>query len=268
MATNLLDQTFESLRTSGRKALIAYVAAGYPPFEEQETLIDALKEGGVDVLELGIPFSDPIADGPTIQYASQEALKNAVSLRKILPFAARVAQRTKLPIVFMSYVNPILQYGVEKFARDARAAGVCGVIMPDMIPEEAGDIEKALAAENIHAIFLVAPTTPKARQALIAKRTHGFLYAVSVTGVTGARTSLPAETRSWLASLRKLGSSPVCVGFGISGPQQIKDLRDAADGFIVGSAIVDIIRKNNAGSRAPLLKQFAQSLSEECSRGR
>lgn len=268
MFKNRLDRTFEELKSQNKLAFVAYLAAGYPAFPDEEKLIQSLKEGGVNVLELGIPFSDPIADGPTIQFASQEALKGGASLRKIFNWINGFKTTLDLPIVLMSYINPVMQYGFEAFAKDARAAGVTGVIFPDMIPEEADEIEKVLAEHEIHTIYLVAPTTPKDRQKLIAKRTGGFLYAVSVTGVTGARAALPPETKSWLASLRKISKAPVCVGFGISGPEPVRELKDSVDGFIVGSAFIDLIRKNHPGKRQKPMRAFVRSLSKECRRGR
>lgn len=265
---NEIDLKFAQLRRENRKALIAYLAAGYPKLDEEKRLIKAMVESGVDIFEIGIPFSDPIADGPTIQFASQRALENGVTVPKILKWIAALKREINIPIVVMTYMNPVLAYGQSAFARDAAKAGVSGVILPDVVPEEADEIRKLLAAKNIHLIHMVAPTTPKDRLARIAKKTAGFLYAVSVAGVTGARRSLPAETKAWLANLRGKSPRPVCVGFGISGPEQIKHLRGSVDGFIVGSAVVDVVRKNNAGRRAGKMKTFVKSLSKECSNGR
>lgn len=268
MVRNDLDRRLAEVKRSGRKALIGYLAAGYPRFAEQKSLIAGMVEEGLDVLELGIPFSDPIADGPTIQYASQESLRHGTTLRKILAFTAGLKTSIGIPIVYMSYLNPILCYGVDKFARDARRAGVDGLIVPDLIPEESGEIAGPLRRNSIHLIHLVAPTTPFARQSSIARRSGGFLYAVSVAGVTGARRALPPETRGWLGRLQKESRVPVCVGFGISGPEQIRALRGSVDGFIVGSAIIDLIRKNHPQKRQALMRRFVSALSKECRRGR
>jgi tryptophan synthase alpha chain len=219
---------------------------------------------GVNILELGVPFSDPIADGPTIQYASQQSLKNGTTLPKILNFVAQVKKESNIPIVLMSYLNPILQFGLEAFSQAAAKVGVSGIIVPDTIPEESDEIRAALAKNNIHVIHLVAPTTPSARQKMIAKTSRGFLYAVSVAGVTGARKSFSAETKNWLGSLKKNGALPVCVGFGISGADQVRFLKNSVDGFIVGSALIDIIRKNKSTSRLNAMKKFIRTLSKEC----
>jgi tryptophan synthase alpha chain len=261
---NLIDRTFQSLRKRKKKALIAYIAAGYPKFKEQEKIISILEQGGVDILELGIPFSDPIADGPTIQFASQMSLNNGTTLAKIFKWVKTLRMRMRIPIVFMSYMNPIAAYGEEKFARDAKAAGVQGVIVPDLIPEEAASLRKTLKKQNVHLIHLVAPTTPPGRQKRIASLSNGFLYAVSVRGVTGARTSLPIETKYWLARLRRQSRVPLCVGFGISGPEQVRALKGAVDGFIVGSALIDTIRKNTGPKRLGAVKKFIDRLNKEC----
>jgi tryptophan synthase alpha chain len=270
MVRNRLDAAFASVRSRGRKALVAYLAAGYPRFSEQTGLVQGLEESGVDILEVGIPFSDPVADGPTIQFASHQSLRGGTTVRKVLAWVRSLSTKVDLPIVFMTYMNPVLAYGLKKFAAQASAAGVTGVIVPDLIPEESGEISKALTSRNIHLIHLVAPTTPKDRMKLIARKTSGFLYAVSVAGVTGARRHkvFSPATRRWLRSLQKLSPHPVCVGFGISGPEQVKALRGSVDGFIVGSALIDIIRKQKPGRRKAELNRFVRGLAKECARGR
>jgi len=270
MVSNRLDAAFARVRGRGRKALIAYLAAGYPKFSEQTTLVKGMVEAGIDILEVGIPFSDPVADGPTIQYASYQSLAGGTTVKKTLAWVKTLATQVDIPIVFMTYMNPVLAYGLEKFSKEAAAAGVTGMIVPDLVPEEAAEISKALTSRNIHLIHLVAPTTPPARQRLIAKQTSGFLYAVSVTGVTGARRHkvFSAATRRWLRSLKDLSKVPVCVGFGISGPEQVKALRKSVDGFIVGSAFIDIIRKFKAGRRKTELNRFVRGLAKECAHGR
>ena len=264
MLKNDLDKTFASLKNKKRKALIAYLAAGYPGLKEEKNIIKAMVEEGVDVLEVGIPFSDPIADGPTIQFASQEALKKGVTVSKILRWISELKREIPVPIVAMTYINPVLAYGTDKFARDAARAGVSGVIIPDLIPEESDAIRRQLASKKIHLIHLVAPTTPVARQKSIARKTGGFLYAVSVAGVTGARRALPTKTKAWLNQLGSISKNPVCVGFGISGPQQVRHLRDAVSGFIVGSAFIDLLRKYKSGQRVAAMRRFVRALSKEC----
>jgi tryptophan synthase alpha chain len=265
---NSLDFTFARLKAEKKKALITYVAAGYPKFPEETRLLSALDQSGADIIELGIPFSDPIADGPTIQFASQEALKNGASVVKILSWIKSWKVRLRAPLVFMTYMNPVLRYGIEKFARDSSRAGVSGVIIPDMIPEEAGELEKIFHKNKLHLIYLVSPTTPKARQRIIARKTSGFLYAVSVTGVTGARKGFSAATARWIKSLKGLTSHPVCVGFGISGADHIRQLKKSANGFIVGSALIDVIRSNGPRSRETAVRKFISSLAKECHNGR
>jgi tryptophan synthase alpha chain len=270
MVKNRLDATFARVRAEKRKALIAYLAAGYPKFSEQTRLIQGLADSGVDVLEVGIPFSDPVADGPTIQYASFQSLRGGTTVRKILPWIKSLASKVDVPIVIMTYLNPVIAYGFDKFAAQASAAGVTGLIVPDLVPEEAGDISRALAARNMHLIHLVAPTTPAGRQRRIARQSGGFLYAVSVTGVTGARRArkFSPDTRRWLRSLKAMSRHPVCVGFGIAGPEQVRSLRGSVDGFIVGSALIDIIRKEKPGRRQAALNRFVRSLAKECLNGR
>lgn len=261
---NQLDSVLSGVKTERRKALIAYLAAGDPVFSQQEKIIAALAEAGVDVIELGVPFSDPIADGPTIQAASQRALNNGVSLTKILRWVPRLRNRIDIPVVLMTYLNPLEAYGPEKFARDAAKAGVSGVIIPDLIPEEGREWEKRLERAGVHLVYLLAPTTPPARQKEIARRSRGFLYAVSVAGVTGARRTFSPATQRWLSRLRGLSSRPVCVGFGISGPEQVRQLRKSVDGFIVGSALIDQLHVNGASGRIRRVQKFIERLAKEC----
>ncbi len=265
---NDLDFALGKARSEKRKALIAYLAAGDPPFREQIKIIRSLAQAGVDVMELGVPFSDPIADGPTIQAASQRALDNGVTLKQILSWVPRIRKEAKIPIVLMTYLNPLHAHGAEKFARDASKAGVSGVIIPDLIPEEGREWEKILSRQGIHLIYLLAPTTPVARQKMIAGKSRGFLYAVSIAGVTGARRRFSASTRKWLSHLRGLGGRPVCVGFGISGAQQIRDLKKSVDGFIVGSALIDRVHRAPSSRRSQEAAAFIRPLAKECAYGR
>jgi len=265
---NSIDLVFKALKRRKKKALIAYLAGGYPRWNFQRNLIKALDESGVDILELGVPFSDPIADGPTIQFASQKSLSYGTTLQRILAWAKSIRNEVKMPFVIMSYMNPILNYGLKKFAKDAADSGISGVIVPDLIPEEGEDIKKSLESEGLYLIFLVAPTTPKSRQKDIAHKTKGFLYAVSVRGVTGARKKLPLETKIWLKNLSRLTTKPVCVGFGISGPKQIKMLRNSVDGFIIGSAFIDVIRQSEGRYTKVKLVRLVKTLAKECSYGR
>lgn len=248
---NRIDETFAQLRKGGRKALIAYLAAGYPGLSLEEKIIKAIAKGGVDILELGVPFSDPIADGPTIQFASHKALEAGMTLRKIFRFLLRLRKTLEIPIALMSYVNPILKYGTRRFLEEAKRCGVDGLILPDMIPEEEGSLRREARTRGIHLIHFVSPTTPPARRRAIARTSQGFIYALSVTGVTGARRTFPAETMRMLKGLRRLTPKPIALGFGVSRADQVRALRPYADGFIVGSALIDALRRHPGSSRAP-----------------
>ncbi len=263
-----LGSLFSRLKKERKKALIAYLAGGYPDWKNQKSLILAMDKAGVDILELGVPFSDPIADGPTIQFASQQSLDHGTSLSQILRWAKSIKDQVHMPFVIMSYLNPIMRFGISRFAKIAYQSGVRGVIVPDLIMEEGKGLKAALAKEGIDMIYLVAPTTPPSRQKIIIKETSGFLYAVSVRGVTGARKKLPVETKKWLKSLKKGTSKPVCVGFGISGTEQIKMLKNAVDGFIVGSAFIDIIKKAPPAQMQHRVVNFVKTLAKECAYGR
>jgi tryptophan synthase alpha chain len=240
---NRLDEKFAQLKARKKKALIAYVTGGFPTLAATRKAALELEKVGVDVIEIGVPFSDPIADGPTIQYSSHEALKGGVTLTALLVWVRDLRRVSQVPLVFMTYMNPLLRRGLDAFARQAAEAGVDGVIVPDLIMEEAGELKSVLSARGIHLIFLAAPTTPPARRRAIARATGGFLYAVSVTGVTGARRNIAPDTLAFLDALRKDSPAPVAVGFGISTPEQVRRFASHADGVIVGSVLVDRLRQ-------------------------
>jgi tryptophan synthase alpha chain len=241
-----LHGRFISLRRQGRKALIAYITGGYPSLKQMDRVARDLERAGADVVEIGVPFSDPIADGPTIQFSSQKALEKGVSLSDILRWVSRFRKRSELPVVLMSYLNPIHRMGYRAFARAASSAGVDGLIVPDLIPEEAGSLQEVLEPAGIDLIFLVAPTTPPDRRTYVSRQSRGFLYAVSLTGVTGARRDLPPGLRAFLEPLRRESPIPVAVGFGISQPAQARALASFADGIIVGSALIERLRKGQS----------------------
>jgi tryptophan synthase alpha chain len=264
---NGIDSLFKK-NGGRRKALIAYLTAGYPSLNAQRALVKTLINSDIDILELGVPFSDPIADGPTIQYSSHEALMKGISLHKIIEWLTRFKREITVPVVLMSYMNPILSYGIDAFSRDAQKAGVSGLIIPDSIPEENKEIKKVLERRGIHLIALVAPTTPEKRLRWVSTKTAGFLYAVSVAGVTGARKNISPQTKRWLSHLRSVSPSPVCVGFGISTKDHIASLRGSVDGFIVGSALIELIRNNRFPKCLGKLKTFVSTLSKECHYGR
>jgi tryptophan synthase alpha chain len=234
--------TFENLLGTGRAALMPYVTLGYPERESALALVPALVEAGADLVELGVPFSDPLADGATIQAAAQRALGNGVTLSLCLEQAAALrAQGVTLPFVMMGYYNPIFQMGVERFADAAARAGVDGVIVPDLPPEESDELRAALHAEGLDLIFLLPPTSDDGRVRLVAERTSGFLYLVSLVGVTGARDRLPPDLEAFVARVRAATDLPLAVGFGISTPEQAAQVARVADGVIVGSALIKAI---------------------------
>jgi tryptophan synthase alpha chain len=245
--TNRIDEAFSRLRKANEAALIPFITAGDPDLATTRALILELVKNGADIIELGLPFSDPLADGPTIQAASQRALVNKVNASDLFGIVKDVRKRTDVPLVLMGYYNPILQYGLSEFARDAISAGLDGVIVPDLPLEEAavpmGWLDAA-RTNGLANIMLVAPTTPPGRARRIARATDGFLYYVSVTGITGARAELPSDLREGLMTVKGLTKRPVAVGFGISRPDQVAMLSKIADGIIVGSAIVKIIEAN------------------------
>ena len=233
-----LEATFARLRDKGEKALIAYLMAGDPGLAETEQLVLALEKAGADIIELGVPFSDPIADGPVIQQAAERALRSGASLRKILASVESLRQRTEIPIVLMLYYNSIHAMGCEEFCPAASAAGVDGLIVPDMPPDEAGPLKGPADAAGLPLIFLLAPTSTPSRRKLVAAESHGFVYYVSLTGITGSKISNVGDIQDNVKKLRKVSASPVAVGFGVATPEDAARVSKMADGVIVGSAIV------------------------------
>jgi len=221
-----------------RKALLTYLVTGYPSAKATVETALALAKAGADIIELGIPFSDPLADGATIQHASHQALQQGMNTRQCLEIAGRLREQTDIPLVLMTYYNPVYHYGTADFCRDAAAAGVDGLIVPDLPPEEGGELEEASAGCGLDLIYLLAPTSTDERIRRAGAHSRGFVYLVSVTGVTGARTTLPADLESLVKRVRKLTGKPVCVGFGIAHPAQASRVARVADGVIVGSRFV------------------------------
>jgi tryptophan synthase alpha chain len=231
--------TFDHLRRAGRTALMPYLTMGYPQQESALALVPALVEAGANLIELGVPFSDPLADGATIQAASQQALANGMTLSLCLEQTAALRDRgVAVPLLLMGYYNPMLQMGLDCFARRAAAAGIDGVIVPDLPPEEAGTLQSTLRLQDISLIFLLSPTSSNARLHLVAGHTSGLLYLVSLTGVTGARDCLPPDLESFVARARAATDLPLAVGFGISTPAHAARVARIADGVIVGSALL------------------------------
>jgi tryptophan synthase alpha chain len=224
-----------------RKALIAYVTVGYPSIEATLEAVPLLAKSGCDIVELGIPFSDPLADGVTIQNASYQALKNGVTPKTCLEVAGKLWQKLDVPLVFMTYFNPVFSYGVGKFCTDCAAAGIDGLIIPDLPPEEASELDTGTRKCGIDLVYLLPPTATEDRLKLVVERSRGFVYLVSLTGVTGARNALPADLETFVGRVRKATDKPLCVGFGIATAEQARRVTSIADGVIVGSRIVQLM---------------------------
>lgn len=256
---NRIENKFKGLKKARRKAFIAFITAGFPDLKVTEKLILEFSRIGVDIIELGVAFSDPMADGLIIQEASQLALKNDTNLDKIFALVKRVRRKTEVPICLMTYYNPIFCFGEERFIRTARDHGVDGVIIPDLPPDEGRLFIQSAAKYGLDVILFIAPTTSKKRVKYIAKKARGFIYYVSLTGVTGPRSVLPKDLIRDLKAVKKLVSKPLCVGFGVSAPRQVQEIQRVADGVIVGSAILRKI-KENVG-RPDLIKRVGNFVS-------
>lgn len=259
---NRIQETFHKLRSQGQKALIPYIMAGDPSLTETESLVLALEEAGADLIELGVPFSDPIADGPVIQKAAERALRSGTSLRSVLSTVTSLRSKTQIPLILMTYYNTIMAMGENEFCKQAVKAGVDGVIVPDLPPEEANLLcEAADKADGPVVIFLLAPTSTKTRQAEVIKRTKGFIYYVSLTGITGASLNNMDEVRQNVSTIQKSSKKPVAVGFGISNSTQAKQVAEFADGVIVGSAIVNqIANRQHDPTFLQRISQFTRDL--------
>ncbi|MBZ5701916.1 MAG: tryptophan synthase subunit alpha [Acidobacteriia bacterium] len=241
--TTRIAKRFAELRARGEMGIVAYITAGDPSLDATLRYVLALAEAGADVIELGVPFSDPVADGPTIQRASERALKSGATLAGVLDLVRRIRQTCEIPLVLFSYYNPILQMGLEKFAAAAAAAGADGVLVTDLTPEESADYRRILAARGLDTIFLAAPTSTDERLAKIAACSSGFLYLISRTGVTGAQEALPEDLPALVRRLRAVSPLPIAIGFGISLPGHVSILGGLADAAVVGSALVSEIAK-------------------------
>jgi tryptophan synthase alpha chain len=255
---NRIEKKFKALKRKHKKAFIAFITAGYPSLAITEKLILEFDRLGVDIVELGVPFSDPLADGAIIQEACAHALKNKTHLIDILNLVKKVRKRTDMPLCLMTYYNPIFCFGEEKFASCAKEAGVDGVIIPDLPPEEGKFLLKCAKMSGLDTICFLSPTSSKERMQYITKAATGFIYYVSLTGVTGARERLPADLAGNLKAIKKYTDKPICVGFGVSNTAQIKQIYKIAEGVIVGSAIVKKI-KDNLG-KPDLVKRVSKSL--------
>ena len=262
---------FEALREKGEKALIPFLTAGDPDLETTEALVLAMADAGADLIELGIPFSDPSAEGPTIQRSSARALEHGTSLRSILRLVERLRARVDQPIILMGYANPVHAMGAETFAKAARDVGVDGIIIPDLTPEDGAPYLDPCREQGIDPILLAAPTTPPDRLEMLVRETRGFLYYVSLQGVTGARNALGQGIEDRVRLAQSLGDKPVCVGFGVATPEHAGEIGAYADGVVVGSAIVDTIEdavrdaSGKAAARAAAVEEvsrFIEALKE------
>jgi tryptophan synthase alpha chain len=256
---------FAALREAGRAALIPYLTAGYPAPADTAGLLDRLADAGADIIELGVPFSDPVADGPTIQRSSQRALEHGVTLAWTLDALKAFTARRDVPVVLFSYLNPIVGYGVDRFIADATAAGAAGVLLTDLPAGADPDLERSFQESPLAFIRLVAPTTPRARLLEIAASAQGFLYYVGRMGVTGARAELRRETLDEVAALRRETTVPVAVGFGVSTAAQAAELGRVADGVIVGSALIDALDRGGAAAAGAFIAELRAALDAAAS---
>jgi tryptophan synthase alpha chain len=256
-----IGETFARLRAEGRRGFIPFVTAGDPDLATTRALVVELARAGADLIELGVPFSDPMADGVVIQRASERALRGGVSVADVLALVRDARRETDVPVVLFSYFNPLLQFGLDRLCEGARRAGVDGVLVTDLVPEEAGEFSDALARRGLDMIFLAAPTSTDARLSMIAARASGFIYAVSRAGVTGARAAVSAEAEKLVVRVRAVSELPVAVGFGISTPEQVAEVWRYADAAVVGSALVaEIEKKSGARDLVESVVAFASRL--------
>ena len=239
-----IEKRFAQLKVEQRKAFIPYITAGDPKLDVTLELVLSLEKAGADIVELGVPFSDPIADGPVIQRASERALRNGVNLPGVLKLGERIRGKSEIPLVLFSYFNPLFSYGLDKLARDAAKAGFDGVLASDLTVEESQAFIRAMADAGLNTVFLVAPTSSQERMKKIAETSNGFLYAVSRTGVTGEQQELAPDLRAFLQALRSYTKSPIAVGFGISRPEHVRAVWQEADAAVVGSSIVKEIEQH------------------------
>jgi tryptophan synthase alpha chain len=245
-----IGSAFAELRARGQKGLVAFVTAGDPSLERTGEIALEMEKGGVDVLELGVPFSDPLADGPVIQRASERALRAGATLADVLQLVRQIRRRSALPLVLFSYLNPLLRYGLARLAADAAEAGVDGVLVTDLPPEEAGEWVGVARAAALDTVFLASPTSPDDRLRRVAEASRGFVYAVSRTGVTGERDAISDEAAPLVRRIKALTGEPVVLGFGLSTPQQVQAAAEVADGVVVGSALVRFLEEHPQGDLA------------------
>ncbi|HLI07384.1 MAG TPA: tryptophan synthase subunit alpha [Ktedonobacteraceae bacterium] len=259
---------FEQAKNEGRGVIIPYFMCGYPTAQQSVELVLAAAEGGADIIELGMPFSDPLADGATIQHAGYVALEGGMTIAGCMEIARQVSARSDVPLLLMGYYNPVLAYGLERFCQDAASNGICGLIIPDLPPEESQPLQSAAYHHGLSLVFLVPPTTPNERIARIARLTAdgpgSFIYCVSLSGVTGSRTSLPPHLQEFIERVRgytKEYDIPLAVGFGLSTPEHIAEVTSYAEGAVIGSALVNLIDRHEASEQAKAVRAYIHSLS-------
>jgi tryptophan synthase alpha chain len=264
---------FDTARAGKRGVLIPYFMSGYPSAQQSVAAVLAAAEAGADIIELGMPFSDPLADGPVIQHAGHLAIERGMTIRGCMEVARQISAQSNVPLILMGYYNPVLTYGVERFCQDAVANGVCGLIIPDLPPEEATPLQDAAIQAGLTLIFLIPPTTPDARIASIAKRAAtvpgSFIYCVSLSGVTGARGSLPEHLPAFLLKVRgytKAYDLPIAVGFGLSKPEHISTIVQLADGAVVGSALVRLLDEQPENEQVAAVHEYIQALHQATDR--
>lgn len=262
---NRIAETFARLRAQGRKALIPYIMAGDPSLSETEELVCELDRAGADLVELGVPFSDPIADGPVIQKAAERALRSGASLTRILTVVRNIRVKSQVPLILMAYYNTIMAMGEETFCRQAMQSGIDGVIVPDMPPEESDILQQAADASGLVLIFLLAPTSTGPRRKAVVRRTRGFIYYVSLTGITGAKLVDLKDVKRNVDLIRTITDQPVAVGFGVATPDDAKAVAAFADGVIVGSAIVRQIADHQGDQLVAHIGTFTRRLKSALS---
>jgi len=248
-------------RKKDHKALITYVTVGYPSIESTLNVVPLLVENGCDIVELGIPFSDPLADGVTIQKSSFEALQNGITPEKCLEIAGELRRKVDVPLVFMTYYNPVFNYGISDFCNSCARVDIDGLIVPDLPPEESTELDKATRKQDIDLIYLMSPTSTEERLKLVVEKSEGFVYLVSVTGITGARNKLPDGLEAFVNRVRNITGKPLCVGFGISTPDQASRVGDIADGIIIGSKIIQLMEEDDSLEKvAEFVRELRQVL--------
>ena len=260
---NRITKTIQGAQKNNKKVFIPFITAGYPKRESMIEILTALSEGGADIIEIGIPFSDPIADGPVIQSSSHTALENGVTLPWILKTVKDARRHLSVPLIFFTYLNPIIKYGIERFFKDAKKCDVDGILIPDLPPEESDEIKELAAAYGLSTIFLISPATANKRMKMIEKLSDDFVYCISVTGTTGTREKLAQNIEPYLKRVKSQLKKPYVVGFGISAAEDVKKISGHSDGVVVGSALIKMIEKyKNSDNLPERIKKYIRTLTK------